>query len=353
MQLSKNEYKHYSRHLLLDEIGESGQHLLKKSKVLVIGAGGLGCPTLLYLTAAGVGEIGIVDNDKVEVSNLQRQILYTVEDIGKSKSHCAAMRLKKLNPHIKITGHNEFLNKNNALSLFKNYDIIVDGSDNFATRYLTNDAAVITDRPFVYGAIHKFEGQVSVFNYLNGPTYRCLYQSPPQEHIPNCSEIGVLGVLPGIIGAFQANEVIKIICGLEEVLSGTLLIFQAKTYQTNKLKILKNERINISSLQESYSINCDSQQSYQELTWQEYKKNKTEYLLLDVRSAQEYFLANRGGLHIPIDELPQKLKEIPAGKNLLVCCQSGARSKKAIRILQENKMGNKLFNLKGGLAAYQ
>jgi adenylyltransferase/sulfurtransferase len=230
MILTNEEKKQYDRHLILDEIGVEGQLKLKQAKVLIVGAGGLGCPVLQYLTAAGVGTLGIIDDDVVTQSNLQRQILYTLDDVGLSKAETAAKRLSRLNPFIVFNVHNEKLTRENAVSLFQGYDIIVDGSDNFATRYLTNDAAVIAKKPLVYGAVFKFEGQVSVFNYFGSGTYRCLYPSPPKpEEAPNCSQIGVLGVLPGIIGSLQANETIKIICGIGVVLSNKLLVFNVLT----------------------------------------------------------------------------------------------------------------------------
>ena len=231
----------YSRHIILSEIGQEGQNKLSKAKVLVIGAGGLGCPVLQYLTAAGIGCIGIVDFDIVEISNLQRQVLFGTSSLGENKAEAAKKRLEDLNDTISITAYSEKLTHKNAIDLFNQYDIIVDGTDNFATRYLVNDAAIITNKPLVFGAIYKFEGQVSVFNYNNGPSYRCLFPSPPKKDaIPNCSEIGVLGVLPGIIGNMQANEVLKIILGLGKVLSGELLCYNALNNQIVTLKIKRS-----------------------------------------------------------------------------------------------------------------
>ncbi|MDP1744961.1 MAG: HesA/MoeB/ThiF family protein, partial [Bacteroidota bacterium] len=218
--LNKEEIARYSRHLLLPEIGMAGQEKIKSAKILVIGAGGLGCPALQYLTAMGIGEIGIVDFDKVEESNLQRQILYSIEDIGKLKTEAAVSKLSKQNPFVKFNSYSVRLENKNAIELFSKYDLIIDGTDNFATRYLVNDACIILNKPLIYGSIYKFEGQVSVLNYTDssgqsGPTYRCLFPTPPLSgSIPNCSEIGVLGVLPGIIGTLQATEAIKIISGI-------------------------------------------------------------------------------------------------------------------------------------------
>ena len=223
----------YSRHIILSEIGQIGQDRISNTKVLVIGAGGLGCPILQYLTAAGVGTIGIIDFDVVELSNLQRQVLFGTSSLGKNKAIAAKARLEDLNDSISIIAYPEPLTYQNAIALFNQYNIIVDGSDNFETRYLVNDACIITNKPLVFGAIYKFEGQVSVFNYQNGPSYRCLFPTPPKkDSVPNCSEIGVLGVLPGIIGSMQANEVLKIILGLGNSLSGKLLCYNALTSQT-------------------------------------------------------------------------------------------------------------------------
>jgi len=283
MSLSEKEKKQYSRHLILDKIGEAGQLKLKQAKVLVIGAGGLGCPVLQYLTAAGVGTIGIIDHDVIDQSNLQRQILYTINDVGLYKAKIAAKRLSKLNPFVNFNIYNTKLTQENAITLFNNYDIIVDGSDNFSTRYLTSDAAVITSKPLVYGAIFKFEGQVSVFNYLGSATYRCLYPTPPRpEDAPNCSEIGVLGVLPGIIGSFQANETIKIICGLGAVLSNKLLLFNALNMSQQILGFEKDENIKITALEKDYNLFCGINNA-EEITLDEFNKNKARYNLLDVR----------------------------------------------------------------------
>ena len=243
MALLVEEQQQYNRHIILDEVGLVGQEKLKSASVLVIGAGGLGCPVLSYLSAAGVGRIGIIDHDTVDQSNLQRQVLYAQLDIGTPKVEAAKRYLSLLNPFVKFESYNEKLTCSNAVDFFENYDIIVDGSDNFPTRYLVNDAAVLTGKPVVFGSVFKFEGQLSVFNYNQGPTYRCLYSRPPGENeAPNCSEIGVIGVLPGIIGSLQANEVIKIICGIGEVLSGKLLLFDALSLNQSLLKFLKNTK---------------------------------------------------------------------------------------------------------------
>ncbi len=249
--LSKEEISRYNRHLILPGFGVQSQEKLKQSKVLVIGAGGLGCPVLLYLTAAGVGEIGIVDFDTVEESNLQRQVLFTVNDIGKPKAEVAAAKLSLQNQFIKFNTYSLRLENKSALAIFPEYDIIIDGTDNFATRYLVNDACVLLGKPLVHGAIYKFEGQVSVFNYTDrsgktGPSYRCLFPVPPAAgSVANCSEIGVLGVLPGIIGTLQATEAIKLITGIGEPLSGKLMLFDALTMNSTLVKINRNQaRVN-------------------------------------------------------------------------------------------------------------
>ena len=348
--LSSSEQKIYSRHLLLDEVGVEGQEKLKQAKVLVVGAGGLGCPILQYLTAAGVGTIGIVDGDTVDVSNLQRQILYTIDDIGKSKAKCAAYRLKQLNPYVKFNTYQEFLTTKNALELFSGYDIVVDGSDNFQTRYLCNDAAVITNKPLVFGSIFKFEGQVTVFNYNNGPTYRCLYPTPPSHgSVPSCSEIGVLGVLPGIVGTYQANETLKMIVGIGEVLSGKLLTFNALSMSQITFNFNKNKAINIQTLEANYDVFCGVPQVDEEITLETFNENKEAYNLLDVREDWEREQHHIGGQHIPLHFLPAKYNEIDTHKPVVVYCKSGIRSKRAIEFLEETLENVSLINLKNGI----
>lgn len=350
MPLTPEEQKQYNRHLILDEIGIEGQKKLKAAKVLVIGAGGLGCPVLQYLAAAGVGEIGIIDNDTVDQSNLQRQVLFTHDDIGKYKAEVAAERLQKLNPFIEFKVFKDRLSTENAISLFNQFEIIVDGSDNFPTRYLVNDAAVIANKPVVFGSIFKFDGQVSVFNYKKGPTYRCLFPNPPKEgEVPNCSDIGVLGVLPGIVGSLQANEVIKMICGVGEVLSGHLLTFDALSLQQHRLKFFKNEAIQITSLLEDYNFFCGVNQMPEEITLEALQMNPEKYNLLDVRTYPEREQYNIGGMHIPLDELESRFKEISTDKNLVVYCKAGYRSEAAINYLKTMGFESSLINLKNGL----
>lgn len=342
MKLNQNEKTLYSRHLLLSEIGIEGQEKIKAAKVLVIGAGGLGCPILQYLTAVGVGTIGIVDGDTVDITNLQRQILFTIDTIGKSKARSATNRLKQLNPYVVFKVHDEFLNVKNALALFNQYDIIVDGSDNFQTRYLCNDAAVLTNKPLVFGSIFKFEGQVSVFNYKEGPTYRCLYPEPPKEgSVPSCSEIGVLGVLPGIIGSYQANEVIKIICEIGDVLSGKLLTINTLTHQNFILGFQKNEQIQISELID-YDFFCGIETTESEIEFSEI--NIKKHQLVDIRTGLEREIKNIGGIHIPEEKIRENPLLLNSDKMIVLYCETGNRSKQLIKELNLN-----INSLKGGI----
>jgi molybdopterin/thiamine biosynthesis adenylyltransferase/rhodanese-related sulfurtransferase len=362
--LNKEEIARYSRHLLLPEIGIKGQEKLKNAKVLVIGAGGLGCPALLYLTAAGVGEIGIIDFDKVDASNLQRQIIYSVEDVGKLKTKVAAEKLRKQNPFVKLTTHELYLNNQNALDIIKNYDIVIDGTDNFSTRYLVNDASVILHKPLVYGSIYRFEGQVSVFNYKGGPTYRCIFPEPPSpESAPNCSTIGVLGVLPGIIGTMQANEAIKIITEIGEPLSGKLLLFDALKMdfttidiQYNKESIKNSPATTEEFLKMDYDHFCGVTKSMEEIkniTAKELASllsEKANIQLLDVREPGELPEAPELlALQIPLGDILQQVNKISKEKKTIVFCRSGARSKHAIELLQKDLGFTNLYNLEGGI----
>lgn len=350
MSLSQEEYKQYNRHLILEDIGEDGQLKLKQAKVLVIGAGGLGCPILQYLTAAGVGKIGIIDHDTIDQSNLQRQILYSHDAIGQFKAEVAAQRLSGLNPFVNFEVYLQKLTSEVAIELFSKYDIVVDGSDNFPTRYLVNDAAVLTNKPVVFGSIYKFEGQVSVFNYNNGPTYRCLYPNAPKPNeVPNCSEIGVLGVLPGIIGSLQANEVIKLICGIGDVLSGKLLTYNALSMQQLILSFQKNESIQVTELDADYDFLCGLPKSNLEITKNELESNLEYYNLLDVREDYERAQHHIGGQHIPLGDLKHRLDEVSQDKDLVVYCKAGMRSKMAIEIIKDSGFKMQLLNLKGGI----
>ena len=347
----------YNRHIILSDVGQEGQQKLLDAKVLVIGAGGLGCPVLQYLVAAGVGTIGIIDHDIVEESNLQRQVLFGTSSIKQNKALAAKSRLEDLNPTILIQAYPKILAPQNALELFSKYDIVVDGTDNFETRYLINDAAIITNKPVVYGAIYKFEGQVSVFNFNNGPNYRCLFPNPPKRStIPNCSEVGVLGVLPGIIGTMQANEVLKIILGFDNVLSGKLLCYNAKETSSYTLKISKNQfeidkviANKASFKSRNFNIFCsnDVEVSVSELS------NYSNLQFIDVREAHEHpKISVEGLIHIPLQYLKTKIKEIPNNKNIIVFCQSGIRSKTAVEILRNNDITSS-YSLKEGAQALE
>lgn len=348
--LNADEIKRYARHTALPEVGEKGQALLKKAKVLVIGAGGLGCPVLQYLTAAGVGVIGIIDDDRVDMSNLQRQVLFHESDVGKLKAACAGEKLLAQNSHPKFEVYCERLTSANALNLFARYDLIVDGSDNFATRYLVNDASLMTGRPLVFGSIFKFEGQVSVFNFKNGPTYRCLYPEPPDAgEVPNCSDIGVLGVLPGICGTLMANEAIKIICGLGNVLAGRVLCFDALSMSFNSFSVgLVPANRNITSLSDTYESGCEA---VSEITAAELRAKmaaRDGFQLIDVREESEYRVRNIGGTLMPLATLAASLHRIDRQKEVVVHCASGARSRKAAQLLREHGF-TKVFSLRNGL----
>jgi len=346
----------YSRHIILSEIGQKGQDKITQAKVLVVGAGGLGCPILQYLAAAGIGTLGIVDFDIIEESNLQRQILFGMSTLGKNKALAAKERLEDLNPTITITAYPERLTAKNAISLFNEYDIIVDGTDNFTTRYLINDASLITNKPLVYGAIYKFEGQVSVFNYQDGPSYRCIFPTPPKAgSVANCSEVGVLGVLPGIIGSMQANEVLKLIFGLGNVLSGKLLCYNALTAETITLTVNKSElEINKvldhkDTFQDRQSaFNCDI--SFNEISVEKVIQ-KENVQFIDVRETHELPKVDIiNPVQIPLSVLEQHLDKIDSEKEKIIFCQSGIRSKKAVALLQKNQINN-CYSLREGAQA--
>jgi len=364
--LNPKELSRYSRHIAIPEFGVEGQQKLKAAKVLVVGAGGLGSPVLLYLAAAGVGTIGIVDFDVVDDTNLQRQVLYTVEDIGKSKAVTAKKKLLALNPHIEIKIYETPFTKDNALAIIKDYDIVADGTDNFPTRYLTNDACVLAGKVNVYASIFRFEGQVSVFNYLyengeRGPNYRDLFpQPPPPGMVPSCAEGGVLGVLPGIIGSLQANEVIKIITGVGEPLAGRLFLFDAASFTTRTLKVKKKADTNITELI-NYEQFCGivptqkQEDMVNEITVQELKKwqdEQKDFQLVDVRKPYEWDIANLEAELIVLDTLPQQVEKIKKDVPVVIHCRSGARSANAIRFLQEQHGYTNLYNLKGGILAW-
>jgi sulfur-carrier protein adenylyltransferase/sulfurtransferase len=354
---SISEQNYYARQLSLPELGPQGQQKLKKARVLVIGAGGLGCPVLTYLAAAGVGTIGIVDFDRVEISNLHRQVLYTIADVGRSKAEAATERLKNQNPHIQVIPYTDGLNRDNALAIAKDYDLVVDGSDNFPTRYLVNDTCVLLDIPLVFGSIYKFEGQVSVFNHQGGPTYRCLYPSPPdKDEVPNCAEIGVLGILPGVVGSLQAMEVIKLITGLGGILSGKLLVYDAlrASFHSFQFSAQPASRA-FASLQDDYGTTCAlPSPNLEEITIQELEElldDPAPPLLVDVREPDEYARFNLGGVNWPLKTLSQHLPELLLYPEVVLCCQSGVRSRKAYEVLSEALPTLHFRQLKGGIAS--
>jgi adenylyltransferase/sulfurtransferase len=360
--LTQEEINRYSRHVLLPEIGTEGQKKLKHAKVLVVGAGGLGCPVLQYLAAAGVGTIGIADDDSVEESNLQRQILYNTEDIGLPKAHVSKKKLERLNPQIKIISHVLRLNSENALEIINEYDLIVDGSDNFPTRYLTNDACVMLNKPLVFGSIFKFEGQVSVFNYKKGPTYRCLFPEPPTDS-PNCAEIGVLGIMPGIIGTFMANEALKIILGIGEILSGKLLVVDALSMQMRILSFEKNplntqieKLIDYTHFCSSSASSSSNETTIPSVSVAQLKKlmeSKSDFQLIDVREPFEYAVFNLKGENIPLTVLEKNIHRISRNRKVIIYCKSGIRSQKAIMLLQKKYGYTNLYNLSGGIDAWE
>lgn len=358
--LSNEEIARYNRQLILPELGVAGQQKLKQAKVLMIGAGGLGCPVLQYLAAAGVGTIGIADMDVVGESNLHRQILYTSADIGQPKAEVAARKLAQQNPFVHFEVHGEGITVENALELVQPYDVVVDGSDNFPTRYLVSDACTILKKPLVFGSIFKFEGQVTVFNYENGPTYRCLFPEPPgANEVPNCAEIGVLGVLPGIIGTLQANEAIKVITGMGDVAAGKLLLFNALALSFYSVKIPRTAMADqVTKLQPSYDMVCAPEDAADivELSPEEYRawlNNGRQVQLLDVREPHEYEAFHISGESVPLSTLELELPDLQLGPEVVVHCQAGARSRKAIALLQPHFPEVRFYNLTGGLEAWE
>lgn len=345
----------YNRHIILSEIGQEGQDRLSEARVLVVGAGGLGCPILQYLAAAGVGTIGIIDYDVVDISNLQRQILYGSASIGQNKALAAKSRLTDLNNTITINAYPQELTFQNAIGLFNQYDIIVDGTDNFETRYLINDASLLSNKPLVFGAIYKFQGHVSVFNYNSGPTYRCTFpKKPKKDAVPNCSEVGVLGVLPGIIGTIQANEVLKIILGIGEVLSGKLYCYNALTNQATTLTVKRNESeiqkvlLNKNEFNRQF-LNIRCKVDMEEISIRDLL-HKPEIRLIDVREQQEQpRVKDPRVIRIPLSEIEQHLDKIDDDKVKAVFCQSGIRSREAISIFKGYHIYN-CYNLREGAA---
>lgn len=347
----------YDRQTRLEGFGPEKQALLQQAKVLVIGAGGLGVPVLQYLTAMGVGTIGIVEHDTVNVTNLQRQVLYTTADQGISKVQLAASRLQQLNPEVTHVIHDTWLTTDNALELFRAYDVVVDCSDNFGTRYLVNDACVITGKPLVYGAIYKYEGQVSVFNYQEGATYRCIFPEAPESgEMLNCNDIGVLGVLPGLIGCYQANETVKVITGI-----GTPLRNQLMTIDTlhntqmvfNITPIAANQQI--TALQNNYQQTVCEMEGVQSLSvqqLQEWLRSSARFMLLDVREDDEWEICHiPGSLHIPMGRVLQQTDALPAEAPIAVICHHGMRSRAVAQRLTELGF-NRVYNVEGGIHAW-
>lgn len=345
----------YTRQTILKGFGSEGQQKLADAKVLVIGAGGLGVPVLTYLNAMGVGKIGIMDKDTISISNLHRQVLYGQSDVGQSKVISALEKLKAQNSDTELIVYNTFLTTKNALEVIADYDVIVDASDNFPTRYLVNDACVILNKPFVYGALHGYEGQVSVFNYNDGPTYRCLFSNMPNENeVPNCNEHGVLGIIPGIIGNLQALETIKVITGIGEVLSGKLLIFDglSQSYQKIKFK-LQSENLNIKKLQDFYEWN-DPCEIIPTISADELQKLLAENVqIIDVRTKEEYENYHLpDSIHIPLNALENNSDKINFLIPCYLICQSGKRSETALRQLRDQHPDSSFFSILGGLNQY-
>ncbi len=346
--LNKEENIRYDRHLRLDEIGLEGQLKIKNSSVLVIGAGGLGCPALQYLAAAGVGKIGIVDGDSISLSNLQRQVLFHTEDIGKHKSEIAAKRLRAINPEIDIVTYNEFLHQDNALDIIKAWDIILDCADNFASRYLVNDSCIILDKPWVFAAIYKFEGQLSVFNWKNSPSYRCLFpEAPNAGESPSCSEIGVMGVLPGVMGVWQASEAIKMICNLGQTASGKFVQIDLLNNQFNSFGFQKNPaNFEIDSLNnKEYAYSC----SIQTLAIKDYKAGEKGSLVIDIRTESERKDQPSTAKAIDPTSIEEKLVELNSYSTIYIHCQTGKRAQKVAAEWQDLLPNCQLIALVGDL----
>jgi molybdopterin/thiamine biosynthesis adenylyltransferase/rhodanese-related sulfurtransferase len=371
IQFSKEELERYSRHLIIPEFNIEGQRKLKAARVLVIGTGGLGAPLLQYLSAAGVGTIGIVDFDIVEDSNLQRQVLFTQADIGRPKVEVAKERILSQNPHIKVNTYNTTFTSENALEIASDYDIIADGTDNFPTRYLVNDVSVLLKIPNVYASIFRFEGQVTVFNYCDahgntGPNYRDLFPTPPPPGlVPSCAEGGVIGVLPGILGSLQANEVIKVITGVGDNLSGKLFLFDALNFETRTLKIEKDpenpltgDKPTLTELidyEQFCGLGIDKKEKRENVkeinveTLQTWLEGEEDLQLIDVREPFEYEIANINGLLIPQGDILAHVDKISSNHKVVIHCRSGKRSADVIELLQDKYGFQNLYNLEGGI----
>ncbi|HEX4653574.1 MAG TPA: molybdopterin-synthase adenylyltransferase MoeB [Candidatus Udaeobacter sp.] len=365
VQLSTEELQRYSRHLIMPEVTADGQRRLKAARALCIGAGGLGSPAALYLAAAGVGTIGIVDFDTVDLSNLQRQILHGTKDIGRGKLESARDRLRDINPQIEIELHHCRFSSGNASEIASGYDLVVDGSDNFATRYLSNDVCVFAQKPNVYGSVFRFEGQTTVFApHLGGPCYRCLFpEPPPAESVPNCAQAGVLGVLPGIIGMLQAIEAIKLILGIGEPLIGRLLHFDALKVKFRQLNLRRDPQCPVCGERRTIFAPIDYDQfcgarpdgTVPAISVSELKRKidaHEAFQLIDVREPFEYELARiQGSRLIPLREIPERVDELPREKPIVVHCHSGQRSAQAVRLLQQRGFTT-VYNLDGGIDAW-
>ena len=366
--LNNDEILRYSRHLIMPEVGMEGQLKLKQAKVLCIGAGGLGSPLALYLAAAGVGTLGIVDFDVVDFTNLQRQIIHGTDDVGRKKLDSAADTLSEINPNIEVRKFDTRLTSANALELFREFDIIVDGTDNFPTRYLVNDACVLTGKPNVYGSIFRFEGQASVFATKEGPCYRCLYPEPPPPGlVPSCAEGGVLGILPGLVGIIQATETIKLILGSGEPLIGRLLLVDALAMRFRELKLRKNpdcpacgthptvtELIDYNQFCGIRGEEAPAPSTMADMTVEELKQRLDkgdDLFVLDVREPHEYQICNLGGHLIPLNDLPKRVSELDSSREIVVHCKMGGRSAKAVDFLKQSGF-SRVHNLAGGINAW-
>jgi len=366
--LSKDEILRYSRHLIMPEVGMEGQQKLKAARVLCIGAGGLGSPLALYLGAAGVGTLGIVDFDVVDYTNLQRQIIHSTADVGRKKLDSAAEKLKSINPFLNIRTFETRLSSENALELFREFDIIADGTDNFPTRYLVNDGCVLSGKPNVYGSIFRFEGQASVFATEDGPCYRCLYPEPPPPGlVPSCAEGGVLGILPGLVGVIQATEVIKLILGTGDPLIGRLLLVDALGMKFRELKLRKNADCPACGTHRTVTKLIDYNQfcgirgeekpveaGVPEMQVEELKRRLDageDIFVLDVREPHEYQICNIGGHLIPLGDLPKRVNELDSSREIVAHCKMGGRSAKAVQFLRQAGF-DKVHNLTGGITAW-
>src|SRR6201987_5057560 len=367
-ELTTDDLSRYSRHLILPEVGMEGQQKLKAARVLCVGTGGLGSPLAFYLAAAGIGTLGLVDFDVVDASNLQRQIIHSTKDIGRKKLDSAAEKLIALNPALNVVKHETMLTSANALEILRDYDVVADGTDNFPTRYLVNDACVLLGKPNAYGSIFRFEGQASVFATDEGPCYRCLYPEPPPPGlVPSCAEGGVLGILPGLIGVIQATEVIKLILGIGEPLIGRLLLVDALSMKFRELKLRKNPDCPACGTHPTVTKLIDYQEfcgirgeekavetGIPEMQVEELKRRLDageDLYVLDVREPHEYQICNSGGPLIPLGDLPKRVNELDSSREIVAHCRAGVRSAKAVGFLQQAGF-RKVHNLAGGILAW-